>query len=100
MVSNAPVDLRERLEVLFWQEMTSYKTEDYLGAFQKEENLGDVSRPSNLPTSRFPTQDATAFGLEGGCKSGEHIKEHWREIICEWAYNRKLLEDMSSRTCG
>ena len=84
----APSDLKERLEVLFWQEMTSYATHDYIGAFQRR---GILPPPSNFPTSRSPTQDASAFGLEGDWTPGELIKEHWREIICEWAYNCTLL---------
>ena len=90
MASTAPVDLKERLEVLFWQEMASYRTHDYIGAFQRREMI-NLSPPSNIPSSRYPTQDASAFGLEGDWSQGEQIKEHWREIICEWAYNCELL---------
>lgn len=90
MASTAPIDLKERLEVLFWQEMSSYKTHDYIGAFQRRQ-MSSFSPPSTVPSSRYPTQDASAFGLEGEWTEGEQIKEHWREIICEWAYNCKLV---------
>lgn len=89
MAMMAPVDLKERLEVLLWQEMSSYLTHDYIGTFQRKERM-NLPPVSNVPTSRYPTQDASAFGLAGEWSSGEQIKEHWREIICEWAYNCKL----------
>lgn len=87
MASAVPVDLRERMEVLFWQEMTSYKTEDYLSAFRK--NLQDPR--SCAPNFQPATKTSASFGIEDDiASSGEQIKEHWRDVICEWAYNRKL----------
>jgi hypothetical protein len=85
-----PDDLSERLEVLFWQEITCYRTDDYLRAFHSTP-LHD--RP---PTNRAKTtaiEGGAPFGIAGEtASSGEQIKQHWRDVICEWAYNRKLFE--------
>lgn len=72
------------MEVLFWQEMTSYKTEDYLSSFRKGlQAIGGVAL--NRPTA---TKSGISFGIEDDVtSSGDQIKEHWRDIICEWAYN-------------
>ena len=78
------------MEVLFWQEMTSYRTTDYLGAFRKgiEGRADEGIAASNAPA----TKTCTAFGIENDAtSSGERITEHWRDIICEWAYNCKYL---------
>ena len=75
------------MEVLFWQEMTAYKTVDYLSAFRK-----NLQQPGGAPYNMQPTTTKTSisFGIEDDiASSGEQIKEHWRDIICEWAYNCK-----------
>ena len=91
MSSAVPVDLRERLEVLFWQEITSYRTDDYLGAFRRSqvEVLANPPATNNEERVVF-TGSSTAFGI-GDDAAGEQIKEHWRDVICEWAYNRKFV---------
>ena len=78
------------MEVLFWQEMSSYKTTDYLTPFRigMEEAAGGIAAPSNSPT--VATKTGACFGIQDDTtSSGEQIKEHWRDIICEWAYNCK-----------
>ena len=93
MASPVPVDLRERMEVLFWQETTSYKTVDYLSSFRK-----NLQQPDRAPTNiQATTKTAISFGIEDDiASSGDQIKEHWRDIICEWAYNCKF-EEMNLR---
>jgi len=86
--TNVPVDLRERLEVLFWQEMTGYQTHDYLAAFQA--SAGSPSLGSN-----HSAKDQMGEEVTSSSPPGEQIKEHWREIICEWAYNCKCKRNNS-----
>jgi len=82
MAAPVLVDLRERLEVMFEQENEAYSTRDYINPF-----LGIIPKlpPTNL--SKIVTQGPSAFGLADDDTFGEKIKEHWREIICEWGYN-------------
>ncbi|CAB9515480.1 diatom-specific cyclin [Seminavis robusta] len=98
MSTTVPVDLRERMEVLFWQETTSYKVDDYLSAFrntrQGEANVvGATTNGQNESSSTTTTTNMTSppsfFGIgdEVTSPGDQQIKEHWREIICEWAYN-------------
>ena len=82
MVS-VPVDLRERMEVLFWQEMSSYKTEDYLAMFYTQRGTPNLK----FSDVHHYTAGDEANGALGSGGPMETIKEHWREIICEWAYN-------------
>lgn len=67
----APIDLRERLDVLFYQEATSYKTEDYL-------------RIAEAAAAK------AAVDEDGQTQKGETMTSYWREVICEWAYNCKF----------
>jgi Cyclin, N-terminal domain/Cyclin, C-terminal domain len=86
-----PVDLRERLEVLFWQEITSYRTNDYLRAFHITPL--DDRHPTNPERGAATIEASASFGIaDEAISSGEQIKQHWRDVICEWAFNRKLFE--------
>lgn len=61
--------LRERLDVMFWQEVAQYRTSDYL---------------------EYPQQHLSSscgdFQLDGEGIMGEQ----WRTRMCEWAYQCKL----------
>ncbi|CAB9511839.1 diatom-specific cyclin [Seminavis robusta] len=64
------VELQDRLDVLFRQETTFYLTSDYLGALiQKQQHKAvDDSRSS-------------------GSNNSKMLNQHWREVMCEWAYH-------------
>mmetsp|Transcript_4694 Transcript_4694/g.6097 ORF Transcript_4694/g.6097 Transcript_4694/m.6097 type:complete len:329 (+) Transcript_4694:129-1115(+) len=79
-------DLVDQLEVMFIQEVSSYKTVDYLApgfqhhleASQKRSQAQDP----NILTEPFSGESSTS---SGGSSSGG-ITEMWREKICEWYY--------------
>lgn len=90
-----PVDLRERMEVLFWQEMTSYKTEDYLSVFYSQ-SATEGSTDIYL-SAAIDAKNTKITGVDDDFRGAkEAIKEHWREIICEWAYNCKSDRNVES----
>ena len=98
------VDASERLQVLLVQEEAIYKTSDYLARLQAPTTMLDVN--SSSPKKRKSWDDGdngdcaeqsstagsadedvrppNAAGSEGS--SSTQINKHWREKICEWAY--------------
>jgi len=99
------VDASERLQVLLTQEATFYKTSDYLSRMQSGKPIGPDSihasgedsasspgspnkkRKSLSSISEETVKDPSPPGnssVDGS--SNSHINKHWREKICEWAY--------------
>jgi Cyclin, N-terminal domain len=73
------VDLLERLNVMFMQEETVYKTEDYMDTnFQGL--ISSVCDPDYLGIG--PSHSAES----NGPSSLPGISDVWREKICEWSY--------------
>ncbi|KAL3943918.1 MAG: hypothetical protein SGBAC_001995 [Bacillariaceae sp.] len=93
------VDAIERMSVLLTQEAVSYGSLDYLGRLQglaKDEMAlagepldGDGSSPPS-PKKRKGADgeytEVTAQGERFRGSSTSVINKHWREKICEWAY--------------
>ncbi len=80
----SPIDLHEKLQVLFWQETTFYRTADYL----------DVKVPTFVNTAAVDTAmdssgAADPIPQEGIQQHRYCMGTHWREVMCEWAYNCK-----------
>jgi lipoyl(octanoyl) transferase len=76
------VDLLERIDVMLMQELSAYKTEDYLAPeFQKKLSLLLDEVPETLACSSGPTDQSTTSS-----SSSCNINEVWREKICEWSY--------------
>jgi hypothetical protein len=75
------VDLLERIDVMIEQELSAYKTVDYLSPeFQKK--LIFISEDDDAsPQSSAPADLSTASS-----SSSCNINEVWREKICEWSY--------------
>jgi hypothetical protein len=68
------IDLIERLAILIQQELTSYRTEDYMDPHHQRKVI-------SCGVDEF-------FGLtrtESNCSSSG-INETWREKICDWSY--------------
>ena len=102
------VDASERLQVLLRQEATIYMTSDYLSRMQKgkpqdveqlepspEDNASSPGSPNkkrkslsshngSCPSDPAPPGQSSADG-----SSNSQINKHWREKICEWAYQGK-----------
>jgi hypothetical protein len=79
-INTTMVDLLERIDVMLEQELSAYKTVDYLSPeFQKK--LIFVSDDDAAPEPSAPADLSTASS-----SSSCHINEVWREKICEWSY--------------
>jgi len=75
------VELLERMEIMFQQEQSNYKTVDYLApAFQK--NLTSACESSQIGCGSPKPCDSGS--LSSSSSSG--INDVWREKICEWSY--------------
>jgi hypothetical protein len=61
-------DLRDQMQVMFWQENSNYRTSDYLG-------VGTSTSKKSTPPS--PAEKETV------------MNEQWRSRMCEWAYQCK-----------
>jgi hypothetical protein len=91
------VDLLERLDAMFRQESTSYKTIDYLNA-DYQAQLAAISDPLLLDSgnglmttttegSTASSSSATAASSQASNSSSSGaINDIWREKICEWCY--------------
>ena len=67
-----PTESQDRLEALFRQEITFYLTSDYLSAL----------------IQRRQQQQPEAAPEEGSNNGGSRmLNQHWREVMCEWAYH-------------
>jgi hypothetical protein len=62
------LDHKERMEVMFWQEVAHYRTTDYLAL------------PDTLPV------------LSCGGDREAVMSEQWRTRMCEWAYQCKSMQ--------
>ena len=104
------VDTTERLQVLLAQEVAIYQTSDYLarmqtGAQQVVATAKAVDRHSSfseattspkkrkcfdddeeVAVDRSPSATACRGTGEDSGTSSTMINKHWREKICEWAY--------------
>jgi hypothetical protein len=106
------VDASERLQVLLTQEERIYKTSDYLTRLQGIEPclVQSTSNPKSSPSSPKKRKSLDDDGMDGedqedstdrecqaaatvtsapGASEGSsnsQINKHWREKICEWAY--------------
>jgi len=105
------VDATERLQVLLLQEATIYRTSDYLTRILKdaaiEASLGassvsdDCGSCPESPSKKRKSQDSSAqsdvaqtnphYNTKSDESSYSGINTHWREKICEWAYQGKFL---------
>lgn len=105
------VDASERLQVLLDQEATKYVTKDYISRMQQcvismdadapvpsddtddfspespsKKRKSPLSSPDDYSTNRESTQGQAAPGESSADGSSAQINKHWREKICEWAY--------------
>lgn len=69
------VDIEERISVLLKQEITSYRTEDYVATGYQQK----------LPFFRLQNQESLS-STQGEGISNNGIKRLWREKICQWCY--------------
>ena len=109
------VDASERLMVLLDQEATSYRTSDYIPRLQQcvdssdadprePSDVADESAPETPSKKRksplcsaedsnhrksFQSGQAAPGGSSADISSNSQINKHWREKICEWAYQGK-----------
>jgi Cyclin, N-terminal domain len=90
------VDLMERLDAMFHQESTSYKTVDYLKADHQAKLAAAVLDPSSMMVQDdgtamiadarpSPTKESSGLASLASNSSGG-INDIWREKICEWSY--------------
>ena len=81
----------DQLQVMRWQERTTYRTRDYLYLMMMEDGIrgeGSDEHPlTTTPSCHYPSQPVPTGG---GGQPAAAISKQWREIICEWAYKRKL----------
>jgi len=73
------VDLLERIDVLLKQELTVYKTVDYLAPEYQSKLL-------LLPNPDAAVVESSSVGTTSSSSSISGINEFWREKICEWSY--------------
>ena len=105
------VTCTERLQVLLAQDATHYRTTDYLSRMQADRDAADqrdqdaslpgskrrksTTNTNDLPSSSNPDNNGESSSSNGSsCNSSasassSHINKHWREKICEWAYQGK-----------
>ena len=105
----SPADLKEPLEVLFWQEATCYRTDDYIEMMKLHPCLDatmsahhvEVKKAASEPDANDhligiaddagPAVDPiSSSSIDQQPKPQGLIKEQWRDVMCEWAYNCKL----------
>lgn len=73
------VDLLERLDVMFKQEESVYRTEDYMDPdFQSK--IASICDANNVSIGPYKPSLASIASLNSG------INDVWREKICEWSY--------------
>ena len=68
----------DQLQVMLWQEVTTYQTTDYLDHHQQQQQ----------PRKRQRQAPSSNVGA---------ISKQWREVICEWAYKCKFLVERETR---
>ena len=75
-MSSYPTETQDRLAVLYRQEVSFYLTTDYLSELlhrQGKDNRSDDGTSSS-----------------GSSNNSKMLNQHWREVMCEWAYHGKL----------
>jgi septum formation topological specificity factor MinE len=86
------VDASERLQVLLSQEASIYRTSDYLARMQLQAKMDDTSANDSPSKKRKSIdEDVQSSHSNGNGTSSTTINKHWREKICEWAYQGKSL---------
>lgn len=108
------VDTTERLQVLLSQEEAVYKTSDYLVRMNRKQQQPETGRSCssspNTPKKRKSCDDdlyaeeqsslsnAPEGRVEDDGSASTQINKHWREKICEWAYQGTCirLSDVST----
>lgn len=71
-MSSYPNETQDRLAVLYQQEVSFYLTTDYLSAILHRQGRDSKS------------DDGTSSG-----SNSKMLNQHWREVMCEWAYHGK-----------
>lgn len=72
-----PTESQDRLEALFRQEMTFYLTSEYLSSLIQRRQQQQQQNPETAPSAE-----------EGSSNGGSRmLNQHWREVMCEWAYH-------------
>ena len=78
-MSSYPNECQDRLEVLYGQEVSFYLTSDYLSTL--------IHRQDNsLNNNNSSKSDASCTT---GSSNSKMLNQHWREVMCEWAYHGK-----------
>lgn len=113
------VDAAERLQVLLKQEATIYRTSDYLTRIITEGQMDarlPVSASSDDSASSPESPSKKRKSLDSSTETNAHpvdppfqgntdpsasscINKHWREKICEWAYQGKLRVKLNDGLC-
>lgn len=94
------VDATARLTVLLNQEDVFYRTSEYLERLQhlarRKERAMSTSEDEGIPPSPkkrkaedCTPEDESPFHIETPGGESPVINKHWREKICEWAYQGK-----------
>ena len=93
------VDASERLQVLLSQEANIYRTSDYLTRMQLQAKMEVGGESTNDSPSKkrksidgdVIEQPSSSGASDGDGTSSTTINKHWREKICEWAYQGTSL---------
>jgi hypothetical protein len=92
MMVRSAENLAEQLRVMRWQEITSYKTCDYIHLYSHSPNasaasdIGDALHPATL-VEQTPTWQGDVSSVPMRLPK---VSPQWREVICEWAYRCKF----------
>ena len=76
-MSSYPTETQDRLEVLYRQEASFYLTTDYLSELIQRQ--GKDSKSDDGSNS------------SGASSNSKMLNQHWREVMCEWAYHGKFV---------
>lgn len=75
-------DAAQRLSAMLQQELTNYKTEDYLATdFQRHLSVANKDSDDDASLSSASNNHSLALSSRSSL-----INEVWREKICEWSY--------------
>ena len=99
------VDASERLQVLLSQEASIYKTTDYLSRMQLQAKMEAGGSTVDSPSKKRKSIDgetvhksSPSVASDGDGTSSTTINKHWREKICEWAYQGMSFKQEGSQT--
>lgn len=82
-MSSYPTESQDRLEVLYRQEVSFYLTTDYLSTLIHRQAQDNTVNSNNSKG-------------DDGTSNSKMLNQHWREVMCEWAYHGKY--NCSART--